>query len=380
MRDRDARRSLIVVKRLLVSALISVALGNLLAIPAGAQTTVSVSGKVVKITVKVDVFGAEGQVGSDGTPLIDYWQKVLRDSWGERFKQLPYKSCLVFELDLKLVARDPDAKERAGRHRLHVTAERPGNDWEGVGWGGVTETSRNRVSGDGTRSFENDRVGTIPVNAPPLVVAHEFGHLFGLGDDRNKDGTPKPNRGPTVMVGGAHGNDPNGPIVIDQALIDRIAKQIANAIDLGLANNGERLPTCETWSGTIRSESSGAQCTGEESGTIELAVIDGKVTGTATASGSYTCAGVTIATSGGGAFTGTFELGEFKLNSDPGTFGGNAPVTWGCLVGRAAGQGFVTLAVDGGRGSANPTYTAPSGDVYTCSIAIARDDENEPVG
>jgi hypothetical protein len=252
--------------------------------PAVAKTTVKSKGGVVTIVVKVDVYGGEGQTGPNGQPLDQYWEEIVNNQWGQAFNQLPYKNCYKFELKLDIRLRSRDADDRDGWHRIHVTAPRTGNDWTGVGWGKVPETSRNPRTGDGTRSFENDQAGTIPVNAPPTVVAHEFGHVFGLGDDR-QGGEAKPGRDGTLMVGGAEGVDPNQPLRIDQDLIDRIGK----LIEKHLQNQGKELPDCESWTGTFSSSSPPA-CSRIYEGPVELVVEpDGSVTGSGTANWNPVC-------------------------------------------------------------------------------------------
>lgn len=65
-------------RRALVVALVALAMPVLPAAPAGAETTVAHNGNVVTITVRVDVYGAGGLTGPDGTtPLIDYWEGTV---------------------------------------------------------------------------------------------------------------------------------------------------------------------------------------------------------------------------------------------------------------------------------------------------------------
>jgi len=255
---------------------------------AEATTTVTTKGNVVTIHVSVDVIGGKGQTGPEGQSLVDYWEQVLQDTWGSAFDRLPYKNCLKFELDLDLKARSRDADIRAGRDALYVDPPRTGGGWGGVGWAGVPETSRNPRTGDGTRSFEYDRDGTVPVNAPPTVIAHEFGHLFGLGDDR-KDGKPKGGREGTVMVGGVPGVDVNVVGEIDQNLINRIGE----AIKKHLENKGKKLPTCETWAGTLTNTACNSELVSE--GPVTLGVApDGSVTGTGSVEVGGVCAGIPL--------------------------------------------------------------------------------------
>ncbi len=166
-------------RRALVVAPVALAMPVLPAAPAGAETTVAHNGNVVTITVRVDVYGAEGLTGPDGTtPLIDYWEGTVNDTWGAAFNQSRYKDCFQFKLKLDLEARGRDADDREGRHRLHVTAARTGGDWDGVGWRGVPETSRDAATGDGTDSkvtINNDCLFANPERveaSPPTWAGH----------------------------------------------------------------------------------------------------------------------------------------------------------------------------------------------------------------
>jgi hypothetical protein len=231
-------------RRLLLLPLVVIGL-LVSATPATAETTAKVDGNVIKITIVVDVVDAKGKTGPDGTSLVDHWSKILQDTWGAAFNQLPYKNCFKLVLEIKLNERGADFDAKKGNHRIIVGAA-SGGGFEGTGFDGAPETSRNSKTGDGTRSFDNDRDGAIPVDAPPTVVAHEFGHLMGLGDDR-ANGAPKNGRDGTVMVGGVPGVDPNVVQKIDQDLVDRIGE----AIKKHRENQGKKLPKCETWKGTM---------------------------------------------------------------------------------------------------------------------------------
>lgn len=286
--------------------------------PVSAETTATVKGKVVTIHVSVDVYGGEGQTGPNGERLDEYWKQVLKDTWGTAFDHLPYKNCVKFELDVDIKLRKRTADNREGRHRLHVTASRTPGDWENVGWGGAPETSRDSATGDGSRSFENDRFGTLPVNAPPAVIAHEFGHLMGLGDDR-ENGHAKNGRDGTLMVGGVPGVDPTRPLRIDQNLIDRIAGQIKKALE----DKGKSLPECETWKGTGKGTVQSSGCAPvSQSVRLTLAIVEhGKVNGTGTTTaGAYTCDnGASIPVmSNTYTFTGTKTDDAFDLTSSDG--------------------------------------------------------------
>ncbi|MGQ0803459.1 MAG: hypothetical protein ACT4PI_06310 [Actinomycetota bacterium] len=363
-------------RRRCLAVVVLVAAGVLLvpASPAAAETSVDPSGNVVTITIPVDLVGAEGKTSPDGTmSLVDYWTEILKDTWGAAFGNLPYKNCYRLELKLELTARGNDFDSKKGNHRILVAAPTGGLTFEGTGFDGTKETSRNRTTGDSTGSLENDRDGAIPVDAAPTVVAHEFGHLMGLGDDR-KNGAPKNGRDGTMMVGGVPGVDVNVVQRIDQQLITRIGE----AIEQYLKDQGKKLPKCQTWKGPFTAtndgtDSAGTHCTGEENGTVTLAVAKDKVTGTIEASGSETCTTadgitVTVPASGGLRYSGTFEDGEFRLGVDELTgfwYGAICTIT--------------EIPVERGTGSAELAYPYAGGG-YMCSITVERQTDDEPVG
>lgn len=235
-------------RQLAVVALVAAGVLLVPVAPAAAETTVDPNGNVITIAIAVDIVGAEGKTSPDGSmSLVDYWEKILNETWGAAFGNLPYKNCYRFALELELTERSDDFDSTKGRHRILVSAPTGGLTFDGTGFDGTKETSRNRTTGDSTGSLENDRDGAIPVDAAPTVVAHEFGHLMGLGDDR-KNGAPKNGRDGTMMVGGVPGVDVNVVQRIDQQLI----KRIGEAIERYLEDQHEKpLSPCQTWKGTL---------------------------------------------------------------------------------------------------------------------------------
>lgn len=126
--------------------------------------------------------------------------------------------------------------------------------------------------------------------------------------------------------------------------------------------------TGQTWTGSILATNEGRDCTGSEEGTITLSVAGEDVTGSFEASGSYTCQGITVPTSGSGGFTGTFDGGALTLSvvSPQGLL---LP-TLGCIVERQP----IAVPVEGDTAGARLRYTAPSGDVYECDWELERTD------
>ena len=82
----------------------------------------------------------------------------------------------------------------------------------------------------------------MPADATPTVIAHEFGHVIGLGDDRDDAGNPVGPDPKGIMVGGANGVTPNTKLKIGKNHVDRIGQQLAN---LGKITCGQ------AWKGTL---------------------------------------------------------------------------------------------------------------------------------
>lgn len=365
------------VRRLVVGGILTTVLLVGSATPAAAATTVNADGNVVTVTVAVDVVGAKGKTSPDGTmSLVDYWTKVLNETWGAAFDKLPYKNCYRFALKLKLTARGDDFGSTKGRHRIIVSAPTGGLTFDGTGFDGAPETSRNKTTGDGTRSLEQDRDGAIPVDAAPVVVAHEFGHLFGLGDDR-ENGAPKAGRDiDTVMVGGVPGVDLTQTPRVDQNLIDRIGKVIERYLK---DQHKKPLPKCQAWTGTVRSTWNGSVCSGSTEGTITVGVVDDQASGPVAFSGTYTCPGIPYSGSGSvtatvlGKFTG--EAFRFQVDSDivqSGDLG-----TPGCIS--VPDRPIVVPVTERGTAQASFDWAIVT-EKYTCEITLDRQSDDEAVG
>lgn len=207
-----------------------------------AKTIVDTKGTSVTLTIPVDVVDESGGRTRDGIrQLVKDWEDILTRTWETAFDRLPYRNCYRLKIKLKLTPRPPGFKSTKGTHRVLVSAPTSRRTFDGAGFDGVPETSRDPITNDGTRSFENSRDGAIPADAPETVVAHEFGHLLGLGDDR-EGGAPKSGRDGTMMVGGVPGVDLSKLPKIDKDLVDRIGR----VIEKHLANQNQRLAGCET--------------------------------------------------------------------------------------------------------------------------------------
>lgn len=119
----------------------------------------------------------------------------------------------------------------------------------------------------------------------------------------------------------------------------------------------------QTWKGTLRATNSGRDCEGDEDGPITLKVNGGEVTGSFELSGSYTCEGVTVPTSGSVTLSGTLDKAGFTLGGES---------TEGLLLGGLAcwvDQPF-EIPVTGDTAEAHSSMTAPSGDVYECDVEL----------
>lgn len=213
---------------------------------------------------------------------------------------------------------------------------------------------RGAGSPDVTYPYENPSKANFPewLFEDPWALAHELGHLFGLGDDY-RDGEVIPGREGTLMAGDV------GADYVDRSILNDIAAIARRA--------GYELPECSTWVGTISGTSRGNHCEGSEEGKITPTVTGTSVTGGFEAFGSYTCdPGIRTPTSGSATLSGTFDPARFALSV--GEVEGFLLASVGCLV----GQQVAEIPIDGDAASAHVRLDASSGDVYECDVALER--------
>ena len=253
--------------------------------PTAATTTVTSDGRTVTLTVPIDLVGAINASGTEvglksletgeRTPISTLYGSAAK-LWNDAFAKLPYRGCVNFKLDLQFIPKPFISLLTTGHHRIELGFDpdlRPG----------VIIPGSTDANADDSIPFTTDIGGTWP----PLsaaTVAHETGHLLGLGDDYTdiKDANgkvtgfqPLPGRENTMMGTGTEN--------IDQVLIDRIGKIVEKA--------GQKLPKC--WAGTMTSSSNdtvtasdgGLVCSATWTTALKLTVAaDGTLTGTATSS------------------------------------------------------------------------------------------------
>ncbi len=249
--------------------------------PASAGTVVTVAGKVVTITVTIDLIGDSDFLGEE--PAMTEEERVRRFDfdipspepepeppgaaqgradrlaaamaayWNAAFERLS-NDCVEYRLVVEINSLPegtlPDKHELGeGRpramyntpgHHLVVWAVTPGNgfnvsralppatfypyDEDGVAPPGEDDGSpyEHELHANWSPYLENIR-----------DYAHEFGHFLGLGDDYGDGDVPLPGREGTLMD---HGD------FVDQNLLDRLGELARGA--------GVGVPACETWEGT----------------------------------------------------------------------------------------------------------------------------------
>jgi hypothetical protein len=117
------------------------------------------------------------------------------------------------------------------------------------------------------------------------------------------------------------------------------------------------------FNGTIEATTSG-HCSGTETGTVFVVGLrKNRVEALITAGGSYTCQGITVPTDGAMIYSGTFKNHTLALSLE--TLLGLLLSPPGCQVGQR-----LTIRIRDGSGRVNPKYTAPSGDLYECTIEV----------
>ena len=285
-------------------------------VPAGAKTTVKVKGDVVTITVPIDCVGCKDFVDPiNGGNLAKYWEKTAEDAWNAAFDKYSYCNKYKFKLDIKMKNRPAGSASRFGPHEL-IATQPDGRGFTGAGWGGAPSSSTGGPEGqrvpDGTRYYEFDAQGSMPADATPTVIEHEFGHVIGLGDDRDDAGNPVGPDPKGIMVGGANGVTPNTKLTIGKNHVDRIGDQLANLGEI----------TCgQAWKGTVEQKWQGVSCTSTASSQAQFIVKDddrGKFeVALAFAETASDCPFTTANLWGSGSFAGRLTRNRFAIEGGP---------------------------------------------------------------
>lgn len=164
-----------------------------------AQTTASLDGNMIKITVPIDVVGLEGETTYNRNkgarePSTAAWERIAENRWNTVFREFKYRDCFTLELDL-VVHSLPKGESRPifadgqyvgsvparevnthpGHHRIYLVP--------------YSLSATNVTIVEGAESVTDDVVtpylheveGGWTNNT--WVVPHEIGHLMGLGDD-----------------------------------------------------------------------------------------------------------------------------------------------------------------------------------------------------
>jgi hypothetical protein len=127
----------------------------------------------------------------------------------------------------------------------------------------------------------------------------------------------------------------------------------------------ERPDLAPNFTGTVEATTS-VNCTGTETGEVVLWGFEKRrVFGGLLVSGSYTCQGVTVPTEGTVVLNGSFKNNTLRLHVQEILGLLLAPPV--CLVGVR-----LSIPVRNGSGSFEREFTAPSGDVYDCTITVER--------
>lgn len=201
-----------------------------------AKTFVNVDGTVVTITIPIAVPDVTMR-NSAGVrmPMSEYVEQAGEAVWNAALAGLRYRSCLTFVVDVDAYNAGIGAA-RVGDHRI-------GGGWpptyRSYVFVPLTPDDSPRAQADHRGPYEYEATGNWGPD-DEVTVAHELGHLMGLGDDysdvggsfRDVTSIPAPGREGTLMAGGD---------LIDQALVDRLGSLIE-----------QDLPEC--WTGTMESE------------------------------------------------------------------------------------------------------------------------------
>jgi hypothetical protein len=221
---------------------------------AAAGTTVTVEGTTVVIHVQIEAAGMDLRIWDDakgeGIGWTQYLQREVGRIWNGALKGFKWGDCLTFRLDLKIIPVARDAPKHPGRHHVVLKG---GNDlfWNASGADDQMPTLDNPFPYQ--RDFEG-AWGVDEIN--PGAVAHEVGHVLGLGDDYYSTCDDKGNcqvTGVKPTGQGIEGLDmeypsftTSGTGIPDPSAVARVIEQMRAA---GL------LPQC--WKGTLTAHGQG---------------------------------------------------------------------------------------------------------------------------
>ena len=211
----------------------------------------------------------------------------------------------------------------------------------------------------GTRTFsQTPGPSTVVVSVSdadnPAAAWASTGAGTGTIDSDDRTGTLQ---GPLVGA--------DGEVELDASFVCTKART-ARSNDQSDSDEGDERPDlAPNFTGTIEATTS-VNCTGTETGEVVLWGFEKRrVFGGLLVSGSYTCQGVTVPTEGTVVLSGSFKNNTLRLHVQEVLGLLLAPPV--CLV-----DVRLNIRVRGGSGSFENEFTAPSGDIYRCTITVER--------